>query len=153
LTSYLTSLDAPALRAAGIPEPWNYGTQDRVRFGEVDVYGHVNNATYLKWFETLRIGQLRDVVWPQISNPQRLVLRNVGVDFIAEVKPDESYILTASTVELRRTSFTQRYGVWVAGQLRTTGHAVVVTVDENGKVPMNDDLRKVLMGLDGATQL
>jgi len=153
VTAFLKSLDGPALRAAGIPEPWAYGIQDRVRFGELDVLSHVNNAVYLSWFETLRVGQFRDVIWPQVKQRQGIVLRNVGVDFIAEVKPDESYILTGRTVEMRRTSFTQHYGVWVDGQLRTTGHAVIVTVNETGKVPISDDLRAVLAKLDGPVQL
>jgi len=56
---FLTPLDVAQLRASHIPEPWSYGIADRVRFGEIDVLGHVNNAAYLRWFENLRIQYLR----------------------------------------------------------------------------------------------
>lgn len=148
MTPYLTSLGPEDLRGAGIPEPWNYGVQDRVRFGEIDVLGHVNNTVYLKWFETLRLNFFRDLINPKVTNRQTIVLRNAGVDFMAEILPDESYILTARTVEMRNTSFTQHYGVWVDGALRATGHAIIVTVENGAKAPIANDLRAALKVID-----
>lgn len=153
MTAFLTPLGPQDLRNANIPEPWTYGLQDRVRFGEIDVLGHVNNSVYLRWFENFRISYFRERVLPIIGERQTIVLRNVGLDFMAEIKPDESYILTGRTVELRRTSFTQHYGVWVDGSLRTTGHAVIVTVENGQKAPIAQNLRQALIELDGAAEL
>ena len=154
MTPYLSPLGPDELRGAGIPAPWAYGIQDRVRFGEIDVLGHVNNTVYLKWFETLRLNYFRDLVTPRIPSKQTIVLRNVGVDFLAEIMPDESYIVVGRTVEMRRTSFSQHYGVYVSGQLRGTGSAVIVTLgDDRRKAPIADDLRAVLIDIDQPGQL
>ena len=152
MTPYLSPLGPDDLRTAGIPEPWNYGIHDRVRFGEIDVLGHVNNSVYLKWLETLRVNYFRDLVSPTVKERQTIVLRNVGLDFAAEIKPDESYILTGRTVEMRRTSFTQHYAIWVDGKVRSTGHAVVVTVENGAKAPIADDLRAALVAIDAPEQ-
>ncbi len=152
---FLTPLDAAQLRAAGLPEPWSYGFADRVRFGEIDVLGHVNNAAYLQWFENLRIAYFRDYgLYDLIGSAPKLVLKNIGLDFKAEVKLGDDYILTGRTVEIRRTSFIMQYAVFVRGALTTTGHAVIVNLDDdNGKLALPDGLRTTFMDRDGAIQI
>ena len=56
----LTPLDIPTLRARGVPDVFNIGQADRVRFHELDVLNHVNNAVYLSWFESFRVAYMRD---------------------------------------------------------------------------------------------
>lgn len=151
---YLTPLDAAQLRGVDIPAPWSYGFADRVRFGEIDVLAHVNNAAYLRWFENLRIHYFRDYgVHDYTGTAPKIVLRNIGLDFKAEVKLNDTYILTGRTVEMRESSFTMHYGVWVAGRLTTTGHAVIVMLNaDNTKRPLPDTLRATFAARDGAVQ-
>lgn len=154
MTPFLTPLDAAALRAADVPAPWCYGMADRVRFGEIDVLGHVNNAAYLRWFENLRIHYFRDYGVAQYGGkPPKIVLKTIGLDFKAEVKLNDEYILTGRTVEVRTSSFTMHYGVFVRGLLTTTGHAVIVNLnDDNSKRPLPDTLRETFLTRDGAVQ-
>lgn len=155
MTPFLTPLHAAQLRAANVPEPWAFGMADRVRFGEIDVLGHVNNAAYLRWFENLRIHYFSDYgVAKYDGKPPKIVLKNIGLDFKAEVKLNDEYILTGRTVEVRNSSFTMHYGVFVRGVLTTTGHAVIVSLnDDNSKRPLPDALRETFRNRDGATQL
>ena len=155
MTPFLTPLDAAQLRAADVPEPWSFGMADRVRFGEIDVLGHVNNAAYLRWFENLRIHYFRDYgVAEYDGKPPKIVLKNIGLDFISEVKLHDNYILTGRTVEVRNTSFTMHYGVFVRGMLTTTGHAVIVNLnDDNTKRPLSNDLRETFVTREGAVQM
>ncbi|MEJ6398771.1 acyl-CoA thioesterase [Yoonia sp. 208BN28-4] len=152
---FLTPLDAPALREAGIEAPWSFGMADRVRFGEIDVLAHVNNAAYLRWFENLRIHYFRDYgVHDYTGTPPKIVLRNIGLDFKAEVKLNDDYVLTGRTVEVRNSSFTMHYGVYVGGKLTTAGHAVIVMLEQdNTKRPLPGDLRQRFIERDGAVQL
>ena len=46
---------------AGLPRVWPFAIADRVRFGEVDRLGHVNNAAYLTWYETARTAWIIEV--------------------------------------------------------------------------------------------
>lgn len=153
---FLTPLTADQQRQAGIADPWPYARADRVRFGEIDALGHVNNAAYLKFFETLRVTYLTDyqVHDYQSDAPRpRIVVKSVTLDFHAELKITD-YIACARTTEMRRTSFLQTYGLYSDGQLKTTGTAVVVFLNEDGtKMPLPDDLRQRLTDSDGTTQL
>lgn len=151
---YLTPLSADQLRAHNVPEPWSFGMADRVRFGEIDVLGHVNNAAYLRWFENLRIHYFDAYgVADYSGTPPKIVLRNIGLDFKAEVKLNDTYILTGRTVEMRSSSFTMHYGVYVRGVLTTTGHAVIVNLNtDNSKRPLSDTLRQTFVARDGTAQ-
>jgi acyl-CoA thioester hydrolase len=152
---FLTPLGAEDLRAENIPEPWGYGMADRVRFGEIDVLGHVNNAAYLRWFENLRIHYFRDYkVHDYQGTPPKIVLRNISLDFKAEVKMNDPYILTGRTVEFRNSSFTMHYGVYVRGLLTTTGTAVIVSLNhDNSKRPLGNELRERFIARDHAVQV
>jgi len=151
---YLTPLSTAALRDAGVPDPWTFGMADRVRFGELDVLGHVNNAAYLRWFENLRIHYFEAYkVADYTGTPPKIVLKTIGLDFKAEVLLNDPYVLVGRTVEMRSSSFTMQYGVYVRGALTTTGHAVIVSLNpDNSKRPLSDDLRARFIARDGTVQ-
>lgn len=149
-------LDAAALRARDIPAPWTVGMADTVRFGELDILGHVNNTAYLQWFETFRVSyfQAYGIADYLAGEVPRIVLRQVGVDFLAEMKLGDSYTVTGRTVEMRRTSFRMEYGVWSGGTLRATGWAIIVTLDDGGtKTPLSEAMRATFTDRDGAVAL
>ena len=153
--TFLTALDAPALRTLGVPEPWSYGRADKVRFGEIDALGHVNNVAYFRWFETLRVNYLQDYgvhdYTAQTLGP-RIVVKQVAAEFHVELGM-AAYIACARTVEMRRTSFTQHYALFANGTLTTTGSAVIVFLHDDGtKMPLPDELRARLIDRDGAVQ-
>ena len=149
---FLTPLNEAQLRSQHIPAPWAYGLADRVRFGELDVLGHVNNAAYLRWFENLRIQYFRDYgLFDYSGTAPKLVLRGLSLAFLKEVKLNDEYVLTGRTVAMRTNSFTMQYGVWVDGQLTTTGDAVIVSLnDDNSKRALSDAVRNTLVDRDGA---
>jgi len=151
---FLTTLSETELRGAGIPAPWSFGFADKVRYGEIDMLQHVNNGVYLKWFENLRVRYFVERgIWTENGNQPKVVVRNASMHFRAEVKLGQDYILTARTTKIGNTSFTMEYGVWVGGNLTTTGDAVLVTIDGQGqKCALPDTARQVFSTLDGAVQ-
>ena len=155
MTPFLTPLGPEQLRAEAIPEPWAFGMKDRVRFGELDVLNHVNNAAYLRWLENFRIQYFRDY---QVSDygaeRPRIVLRNIGLEFVSEVLLNDEYIITGRTVSVRTSSWAMEYGIWVSGRLTTRGSAVLVLLDDTGtKRPLPDSWRVAFQSRDGAEQL
>ncbi|EPX78927.1 acyl-CoA thioesterase [Litoreibacter arenae] len=149
---YHTPLDADALRALDIPEPWSFGVADRTRFSELDPLGHINNAAYLGWFESFRIQYMQSygIAYTGGDAPQ-LVLRQVQVDYLAEMKLAEDYIVTGRATVLRNSSFRMDYAVWSGGKLRTTSHAIIVLLNADGtKRPMSAGMRNLLKTRDGA---
>jgi acyl-CoA thioester hydrolase len=154
---YHTPLDGPALRALGIPEPWTFGLADRVRFGEIDALGHVNNTAYLRWFESFRLPylQARHVTDYGPDSP-RLVLKRASCDYLAEMLQGMDYVVTGGARSMRTTSFTMDFAVWLpdpAGARQTAaGGAIVVLLNRHGpgRHPIPETGRQALQTLDGA---
>ncbi|GAA5068995.1 acyl-CoA thioesterase [Roseibacterium beibuensis] len=155
---YHTPLDAPTLRALGIPAPWSFGMADRVRFGEIDALGHVNNTAYLRWFESFRLPYLeaRKVTDYGPDSP-RLVLKRASCDYLAEMFSGMDYVVTGRTRAFRRTSFTMEFGVWLPsedGEARctATGEAIIVLLnrDAPGRHPIPEAGKQAFISEDGA---
>jgi len=130
----LTPLDIPTLRARGVPDVFNIGQADRVRFHELDVLNHVNNAVYLSWFESFRVAYMRDYgIANFVASGERpvLVLRNVDVEYKAPLHLDEEYIVVGRSLSYRRTSWKMQYAVVARGQICAVGHAVIVLMEED----------------------
>lgn len=154
MNPFLTPLTVDQLRAADVPAPWTYGVADRVRFGELDALRHVNNAAYLGWLEAFRLHYFRDYQVADYTAPDapRIVLKAISLEFHKEMLLGEEYIVCGRTTSLGRTSFVMEYAVF-SGDLRTTGSAVIVQLDQDGhKRPLCEAVRKTLINRDGATE-
>ncbi|MEL6585887.1 MAG: thioesterase family protein [Pseudomonadota bacterium] len=130
----LQPLAIPTLRAQGVPEPFVFGMADRVKFHELDVLDHVNNARYLSWFETLRIAYLRDYGISDYANAEGrpvLVLKSVAVDFKVPLHLEEIYIVAGRTRAYRRRSWTMEYAVVSHGQVCATSEAVICLMEND----------------------
>jgi acyl-CoA thioester hydrolase len=155
---YHTPLGAEALRALGVPAPWSFGLADRVRFGEIDALGHVNNTAYLTWFESFRLPylQVRGVTDYGPESP-RLVLKRACCDYLAEMLNGMDYVVTGRTRAFRRTSFTMEFAVWLpdpAGARQTAaGEAIIVLLERDGpgRYPIPESGRRAFARIDGAT--
>ncbi len=132
---YLTPRDRPALEALGI-EGWAYGFADRVRFYELDALNHVNNVTFLRWFETIRVAYLQDyglTSYAHDDTDPQIVIRAQSADYFAPMFQNESYVLTARTTLVKPSSFIMEYAAHVDAQVRCAGSAVVVSLEQDGK--------------------
>jgi acyl-CoA thioester hydrolase len=151
---FLTPLTGEALRDAGVPEPFRLGQADRVRFRELDVLDHVNNAVYLTWFEGFRVAYFRHFEIGDYSGGARpvFVLKSVGVDYRAPLHLEDVYVVAGRTRAYRRTSFTMEYGVWRDGTLCATGQAVICLMETDAvtKKPLPEAVVAIFRK-DGAT--
>lgn len=77
----------------------------RVRFYELDPYGHVNHATYLQYFEAARVAWLDDIGWGLdrlLDEQVQLVVTAVAVRFTASALLNESLRIDTAMVRSRR---------------------------------------------------
>ncbi len=153
MTRYIDFIERDELRAMGIPEPWHLGRADRVRFHELDALNHVNNTSYLTWFETFRVdyfGRYRLAYFGD-STPVT-VLKTASIDYRRPVLLNEDYVVTGRTVSFRRTSFVMEYAVFAGGELAATGDGLLVLFEPDGKTRLEipDDLRRRMIEEDGA---
>ncbi|MGB3406349.1 MAG: thioesterase family protein [Jannaschia sp.] len=132
----LTPLEGRALRDAGVPAPFAFGQADRVKFHELDVLDHVNNARYLSWFETFRIAYLRAYGISDYANRSVrpvLVLKSVAIDYHAPLHLEDVYVVAGRTRAFRRTSWTMEYGVFSDGRACASSQAVICLMEADFK--------------------
>jgi acyl-CoA thioester hydrolase len=151
----LVPLPLDLLRAEGVPEPFAFGQADRVRFHELDVLDHVNNAAYLSWFETIRISYLRAYgLGDYASSDVRpaLILKQVSVAYHRPLHLEDVYVVAARTRAYRRTSWTMEYAVCSGGHHCTTGEAVVVLMEPDfaTRSPLPESYITAFRDRDGA---
>jgi len=153
MTSLLTPLDRTELSAEGL-DGYAYGYRDRVRFYEIDALNHVNNVVFLRWFETVRVAYVQDYGFSNYNNDidPMLVVRRVTADYLAPVFQNEVYTIGARTTLIKSSSFFMEYALAAGGQIRATGEAVVISLEQDGKTRRAhyETARKKVVDQDGA---
>jgi len=137
---------------------WPVKLELPVQWGEMDAFAHVNNAVYLRWFESGRIAYFEAVAVPRTladAGP-RPILARTTIDFRAPVTFPDSVTVEATVTKLGRTSFTMGYRVTSqrSGTVAAEGEGVVVLVDEaSGKpVPLPGELRASITSLESSAR-
>ena len=138
-------LDAAALAERGLAG--QVGWTDSVRFHELDPLGHVNNAAYLAWFETVRVRYLTGFGLTAYGpDDPGFVVRRLDAEYLAEMRLHEDYVVTAATNRIGRTSFEQLYEVHGRAGLAARGTCTVVAVVAGRPVPLTDAMRAAMGG-------
>jgi acyl-CoA thioester hydrolase len=84
-----------------------------VAWGEMDSYGHVNNAVYFRWFESARMEYFRRIGWPEIERATGVgpILHSTQARFRMPLEwPDEVEVSTR-VVDVLEDRFTMLYEV------------------------------------------
>jgi acyl-CoA thioester hydrolase len=156
--AFHTPLSASEQEAFGIPAPAPFAMADQVRFSELDVLNHVNNAVYMSWFERVRVKYtqargLSRAFGSGASGGPRIVIRSGTVHYREEMRMDENYVVTCRCTAFRTTSFSLRQEIWAEGRLRATLDCVLVLLqpDGAGRYPIPDAVRAGFIEVDGAT--
>ena len=155
---YNTPLSAAQQVVAGIDPPQPLAMADRVRFSELDVLNHVNNAVYMEWFERLRIRYAQD--WGMSNyadhrasskNP-RIVIAQGTIRYLKEMRMDEDYIVTCACTGFRTSSYSLGQQLWAGGTLRAAFDCVMVHLEPDGsaKKPLSAEMKERFRTLDGA---
>lgn len=152
---YHTPLSADAQRAEGLSAPQPLAMADRVRFGELDVLQHVNNAVYMQWFERVRVAYvgLYGLSRNLGTGPgPRIVIRSASIHYRQEMLMDEDYIVTCGCTAFRTTSFTLHQQIWSHGTLRAEMDCVLVLLqpDGSGRYPIPPEVAHRFAEQDGA---
>ncbi|MDJ0496608.1 MAG: thioesterase family protein [Acidimicrobiia bacterium] len=88
-------------------------TTVRVRFYELDPYGHVNHSVYIQYFEAARAQWLNELGFP-LARLQRdgiqIVVTEINTRYLGSAGPDDELLVETQVLELRRVSmqFSQR---------------------------------------------
>lgn len=126
-----------------------FTTGVQVRWGDLDSYGHVNNAAFLTFLEAGRVAWLRELT--SLSRPSDgFVIRKLELEFVGQIELDDSPVDVSVAVErLGTSSVTLREQIRRRdGTLLADARSVLVHLDETGKrsSPLPDELRASLDG-------
>ncbi|MDF1793959.1 MAG: thioesterase family protein [Thalassobaculaceae bacterium] len=145
-----------------IPGSFTFWTQERLRAGDLDIVGHVNNNAIGVFLENGRVrmfmaagenlysaaaagGGAPETTW---------VVRRLEIDFVREIRFPGIVWTGTRVTRFGNTSCRVEQGVFVDGTCRVTAVATAVCFDPHARasVPISDTLREQLVracGLDG----
>ena len=122
-----------------------------VLWGYMDAMGHVNNTIYFRFFESARVEYLaRMGLFATQAGEHEIVpiLASTKCDYKVPLTYPDEVIITAKTVRVGRTSFTQSYEVFSTAQnvVSAVGEGVIVCVEKkSGKpVPVPETVRAAI---------
>ena len=79
----------------------------RVRFYELDPYGHVNHAVYVQYFEAARAQWLNELGYSLHELQQagiQLVVTEINTRYLGSAGPDDELVVETRAEDLRRVS-------------------------------------------------
>ena len=106
------------------------GVKIQVRFSDIDVMGHVNNAVYLSYFEMARVvlfSRLMGENWDWKKDG--VILRKNEIDYIKPVLLNEEPEIFIFCKKIGNKSFVLEYDLKVDNEIRATGSSLLVAFD------------------------
>lgn len=102
-----------------------------VRWGDVDMLGHVNNAKYFTYDESSRIAYFEPFGSddPRMWKDYGLILASIGADFIQQVHYPARLTIGTRITRIGRSSMNTLSGLFVGEQLMATVRGVLVWFD------------------------
>ncbi len=128
-----------------------------VRFSDVDVMGHVNNARYLSYFEQARVEYYKrlkslDLRKMNAHSAFGFIVGEIGVKFHAPAYIDEALIVAIRIAEIRTRAYRMEYEIREKKNRRliATGYSVQVMYNYRSKqtILIPPDLRRRIMRLE-----
>jgi acyl-CoA thioester hydrolase len=103
----------------------------RLRWRDMDAYGHVNNAVYLNFLEEARDAWVEDVLGSVADDVWHFVLARVAIDFRGELKQVDGEIIVRCRLEsIGRSSIRTREEIRkLDGSVAAEAAAVIVPRD------------------------
>jgi acyl-CoA thioester hydrolase len=136
-------------------EQFKHWERISVRWGDMDAIGHVNNAKYFTYCESVRISYFEAIeLWRfREHDRQGPALVSATCNFRQQVHYPAELDVGARTSEIRNRSFTLEYEIYRrdSGELVADGSSVVAWVDyeANKAIPIPDELRAAIRRFEG----
>ena len=125
-----------------------------VQWGEMDAFGHVNNAVYFKYFETARLAYFNAVgVMKDMQNKQiGPILAETSCQFKRALVFPDQIVVGANVVESHEHGFLMQYGIFSEQQQTVSslgnGRIVMVDYQTGNKVKPSVELKQQIERLE-----
>lgn len=121
------------------------------RYADFDMLGHLNNATYITYYEVARLHYFYELGWTlkDVSN----VVAHLDIDFLVAIIPTSEVVCSIKTISLGGKSFQMQYELTSSdGSIcYSRAHSVQVCIDKNNSkaIQIPDNIRELLAKFDG----
>jgi acyl-CoA thioester hydrolase len=132
------------------PASFRHWTDEKFRFSDTDMVGHVNNAVYATLLESGRVSFLYEPERPLRPPGHDFVIVRLVIDFRAEAHYPGKVRIGTRLIALGGRSFTLGQGIFDEGGASiATGESVLVLIDHESRraVPLPGPLRERLQAL------
>lgn len=125
-----------------------------VQWGDQDLFGHVNNTVYFRWFETSRVeywykSGLHDLIEPLGLGP---ILASVTCDYKKQIRYPDTIRVSAKIQKMGHSSVTLGHTVFSESQnsIAATGKSVIVmfNYEKQHPVPIDGQIRETFLKFD-----
>jgi acyl-CoA thioester hydrolase len=129
---------------------FNFSIPIQPRYTDFDMLGHLNNATYVTYFEVARLHYFMAIGWTlkDVSN----VVAHIDIDFLLPVLPGDKVKCGIKTISLGTKSFQMHYELLSVDNKKCYAHAnsVQVCIDkkEGKAILMPQNIRSMLTNFE-----
>lgn len=112
---------------------FKHHTYDKVRYGDTDKQGHVNNAMFVRFLESSRTEILYHPDRPLHHEETSFVIANMSIDFLAEIHWPGQVDLYTNILRIGKSSVTFEQAIYQEGVLCGYSTCVIVHVSNETK--------------------
>lgn len=126
-----------------------------VQWGEQDLYGHVNNAVYFRWYETARVAYAERVGFTQLLETHGLgpILAAIQCNYRRQLKYPDQIQIGARVTRLGRSSFNMEHRLISLGQqeIVADGDSTIVCFNyaQQRSARLPEEMRRAVEALEG----
>ncbi|MDD2794726.1 thioesterase family protein [Acidocella sp.] len=104
-------------------------TYDKLRYGDIDRQGHINNVAFATFLETGRVALL-EAAGRMLAKPGfSFFLAHISIDYLAEIHPPGTVEIGSAVKTIGNSSVTLTQALFQREKCVATCEAVVVQVD------------------------
>jgi len=118
-------------------EGFRFVYSQEVAFGDLDAFGHVNNAVYVRYLENSRIAYMREVLGIESLEDLFVIVAKVNIDFRTRASLAEALEIGARVSRIGTKSFDLDHEIHGPdGRLVAAASTTLVTFDYRGDATM-----------------
>ncbi len=112
---------------------WPVELDVALAWGEMDAFGHINNAVYFRWFESARMSYFARLGWPELQQATGVgpILHSTSARFRAPLVWPDTVTVATRVSEVAGDRFTMLYEVRSRSlaRLAAEGSGLIVAFD------------------------
>jgi acyl-CoA thioester hydrolase len=126
-----------------------------VQWGDQDMFGHVNNVVFFRWYESARIAYLNRIGLSNLMERERIgpILAAIGCNYRRQLTFPDTVDVGSRVTRIGRSSLTMTHALWSQRQqaLVADGESTIVVFDYQTQRPVAvpDAIREAIEKLEG----